>query len=348
MKRSQKALSAIVVLVVLLPICLLFGVANGAVAISNADVVNTLLINLGFSLDVTSNSFAQNQLIIESIRTPRVLLACFIGAALAVSGALMQGLFRNPLADPAIIGVSSGAAVGAALAILFETAWPTGYTHWATAFAAFLGGLAATWLVFKIGTSQYGTSVATMLLAGIAINAFAMAGIGLINYMADDNQLRSIIFWQMGSLGAASWVNVGTMAVAVIAIALVLPRYANTLNALLLGDSEARHLGIDIDKAKKKLVVVTAILVGVAVAFAGMIGFVGLVVPHLIRLVIGPDHRFLLPASALLGATLMVLADLCARVIITPAELPIGIVTALIGAPFFMSLLLQKRQTISG
>ncbi|WP_163835799.1 FecCD family ABC transporter permease [Spartinivicinus ruber] len=348
MKRSQKALSVIVVLAVALPVFLLLGIAYGAVPISMADVVNTALNNLGFSLASTSDAFSQNQLIIESIRTPRVLLASLIGAALAVSGALMQGLFRNPLADPAIIGVSSGAAVGAALAILFESIWPAGYAHWATTIAAFLGGLAATWLVFKIGTSPYGTSVATMLLAGIAINAFAMAGIGLINYLADDNQLRSIIFWQMGSLGAASWLNVWSMAVVVAAVALVLPRYANTLNALLLGDSEARHLGVNVDKAKKWLIIVTAVLVGVAVAFAGMIGFVGLVVPHLIRLVIGPDHRFLLPASALLGATLMVLADLCARIVISPAELPIGIVTALIGAPFFMFLLLQKRQTISG
>ncbi|WP_257263493.1 iron ABC transporter permease [Endozoicomonas sp. ONNA2] len=342
MSRNHQGALLLTALAILLPVVVVVSIGVGAVPVSAGDIL-TILFGLS---DSTINS--QSALIIESIRLPRTLLGLIVGGSLAVAGASMQGLFRNPLADPSIIGVSSGAALGAGMAIvlgglLFAGA-PSLIQSYSVSFLAFAGGVLSAWLVYQVGTTNNGTSVATMLLAGVAINALAGAGMGMLNYVADDTMLRSLTFWQMGSLGGATRDLVMICATVLIPVVLILGRYGLVLNALLLGESEARHLGINVQKVKLTLISLTALAVGVAVSVSGFIGFVGLVVPYLIRLAVGPDHRILLPASALLGGILLLVADMISRTIVAPAELPVGIVTALMGAPFFLSLLWQQRK----
>ncbi|GGB21401.1 FecCD family ABC transporter permease [Agarivorans gilvus] len=293
---------------------------------------------------------AHYQLVVTGIRLPRTLLCIAVGAILAICGAVMQGLFRNPLADPGIIGVSSGSAAGAAIAIvllsLLNLQLPELINTLAVPLFAFTGGFITTILVYRLGTSATGTSVVMMLLAGIAIGALSGAGVSLLTYLADEQMLRDLSLWQMGSLAGASWANI-VLSFATLAILIVVfMAKAQALNALLLGEAEAGHLGIDVQRLKRQLIFFTALGVGIAVSVSGLIGFVGLVVPHLIRMSLGPNHQRLIPYSALLGAALLLLADLVSRIIISPAELPVGIVTALVGAPFFIFLLLQQRQRI--
>jgi len=242
--------------------------------------------------------------------------------------------------------VSSGAALGAALAIVFGAALgglDPRLAPYLLSFCAFAGGLLVTALVYRLGRQEGRTRVATMLLAGLALTALAGALIGLLSYLADDAALRSLTFWNLGSLNGASHARLWPLLAVLLGLLLWLPRRAAALNALLLGESEARHLGFEVERLKRELVFCTALGVGSAVAAAGMIGFVGLLVPHLMRLLVGPDHRRLLPAAALGGAILLLLADLCARLLLAPAELPIGIVTALLGAPCFLLLLVRGR-----
>jgi iron complex transport system permease protein len=330
-------------LVGLLLFMVLASVGIGAVAIAPGDVVRILAQRVGVDVVVD----ARQASVLLAIRLPRVLLGILIGAGLATAGVLMQGLFRNPLADPGLIGVSSGAALAAVGVIVLGATLLEGVTQLLGIFtlplAAFCGGLAATLLVYRLGTSSGQTLVATLLLAGIALNALAGAGTGLLTFVATDEQLRSITFWSLGSLGGATWRAVGALAPFVLVVLVVAPRYAQALNVVLLGETEARHLGINVERVKQVIVVLSALAVGAAVAVAGIIGFIGLVVPHLLRLLLGPDHRSLLPGSALLGAALLLAADLIARTLVAPAELPIGVVTALIGAPFFLWLLLRDR-----
>ncbi len=332
----------------LLVIIMLLATVSGPMSIDLSATLAILLERIG--LPPIWEYSSQQQVIIESIRLPRMLLGVLVGASLAISGAALQGLFRNPLADPSIIGVSAGAALGAALAIVLGATVLSAFTevmqHYSVPALAFAGGFVATQLVYRIGTTAQGTSVATMLLAGIAISALSGAGLGLMNYIADDAMLRNLTFWQMGSLSGASWTTVGLTAACLIPQMLLLMRERKALNALLLGEAEAMHLGIEVNRLKARLILWTALGVGVCVAASGMIGFVGLVVPHLIRLAIGPDHRYLLPASCMLGACLLLLADLIARTLVAPAEMPIGIVTALLGAPFFIGLLIRQRQRL--
>jgi len=291
---------------------------------------------------------SQIQSIIMEIRLPRLILALLVGAVLAILGAVMQGLFRNPLADPSLIGVSGGASVGASIVIV--TAGGAMLSPLAglsmVALGAFIGGVITTLLVYRVATSSLGTSVTTMLLAGIAIGAIAGAFNSLLSYFSDNQMLRQISVWQMGNLGGANWQKASLMAAVSLIIFSLLPSHAKSLNAFLLGESEARHLGIDVQRIKRQLIFLTALGVGVSVALAGLIGFVGLVIPHMVRLLIGPDHRALLPASALAGASLLLIADSLARVVVLPAELPTGILTALLGAPFFVVLLLKQRGEI--
>ena len=292
---------------------------------------------------------SQTHTILIDIRLPRILLAIAVGAVLASTGAVMQGLFRNPLADPSLIGVSSGASVGASLMIVtaggfIKSGALLGLSL--VAVGAFVGGFAATLLVYRLATSGIGTSVTTMLLAGIAIGALAGALNSLLSYFSDNDMLRQISLWQMGNLSGASWTKVIVMGAVALLLMGLFPRESKALNALLLGESEARHLGIDVQRVKRRLIVLTALGVGVSVALAGLVGFVGLIMPHIVRLAIGPDHRWLVPASALAGATLLVIADSLARIVVIPAELPTGILTALLGAPFFVALLLQQRRDV--
>ncbi|WP_102108374.1 FecCD family ABC transporter permease [Oceaniglobus roseus] len=291
------------------------------------------------------------RVVLYDIRLPRLAMGLLVGAALAVSGAVMQGLFRNPLADPGLVGVGAGAGLGAILAIVLGAAlpgWLLGLTgNQLTPFAAFLGGWASTLLLYRVSTRQGRTSVATMLLAGIALGALAGAVSGILVYVADDRQLRDLTFWGLGSLAGASWIKVlaaGPLILLALGAAFALGR---GLNGLALGEATAAHIGIDVQRMKSVAILAVAAATGAAVAVSGGIGFIGIVVPHLLRLASGPDHRTLLPNAALLGATLLILADVIARVAIAPAELPIGIVTAILGAPVFLWILLKRRGLVA-
>ena len=294
----------------------------------------------------TDSSTPQNNLVIDHVRLPRAILALLVGALLGICGAATQGLFRNPLADPSLIGVTAGASVGSAVVIFFslELLSFSGFSGIGlVSIGAFIGGSIAVILVYKLATNRNGTSVATMLLAGIAITAIAGGITSLTEFFADNEALRRISLWRMGGLDGA---NTQRLTIGLISLGLVmflLPRYSTALNALLLGESEARHLGIAVQKTKVRIVLLVAMGVAVSVSLAGSIAFVGLVIPHIIRLLIGPDHRWLLPMSALGGAILLLLADTVARTVFAPIELPVGLVTALLGAPFFISLLRQRH-----
>lgn len=343
----KKVLSPPTLITFLIGACLLavwMSLALGPVTLPPGDTLRAGLHLLG--LPVAEDGLQQAELILGQIRLPRTLLGLAVGAVLALSGVAMQGLFRNPLADPGLVGVSSGAALGAAVAIV-SSAWLGGLPEWLAPYllsiAAFGGGLIVTGIVYRLGQRDGQTSVGVMLLAGVAMTALAGSIIGLFSYLADDATLRTLTFWNLGTLNGASYARVWPLLVVCLLVVLWLPRRAKALNALLLGESEARHLGIEVERLKGELVLCIALGVGAAVAAAGLIGFVGLIVPHLIRLVVGPDHRVLLPASALAGASLLLLADVFARLVLAPSELPIGIVTAFIGAPFFLFLLVRGR-----
>lgn len=282
--------------------------------------------------------------IVTGIRLPRIFLAALVGANLALGGSVMQGLFRNPLADPGLIGISAGAAV-AAVAVIVLGAQILGGPA-AVPIAAFLGGLAATALVFSIGTRSGVTAVTVMLLAGIGINALAQAVTGYLIFHSNDFQLRDFTFWTLGSLAGARW-DVLQVAGPVLLVPLIfLPVLARGLNAIVMGEREALYLGVEVQRLKMAAIILTALGVGVATSMAGIVGFVGIVVPHVIRMIGGADHRFLLPASVFVGASFLILADIASRVLVTPAELPIGVVTAAVGAPFFLWLVIRSRARV--
>lgn len=345
LRRPLAARLAIAALAVLLGASVLVAARVGSVPLSTTKILGVVLDRLAgtspWSFDDREAS------LVWAIRLPRVVLAALVGAALGSGGAAMQGLFRNPLADPALIGVSSGASLGAVVAIALG---PTLFGRpaaslgiWFLPIMAFAGGLAATWVCLQVGRVEGRTRTALMLLAGIAVNALAGAGIGLAMHVVSDAQLRSLTFWILGSLGGATWPALALAAPLLLASVIGLLGAARPLNALLLGEREAHHLGVPVDRVRARVVVLTALGVGASVAITGMIGFVGLVVPHLVRALLGPDHRRLLPGSALAGASLLVLADLCARTVVTPSELPVGVVTAMIGAPLFLWQLATER-----
>jgi iron complex transport system permease protein len=323
--------TALVALVAMLVASALWSLSHGAIDIPASQVAGAIV----RWLEGAAASGDDN--VVLMLRLPRLLLAMLVGSTLASGGAAMQGLFRNPLADPGLIGVSAGAALGAVAAIVLGGS----NGSWLVAALAFAGGLTATSLVYVLGRRRAG--VANLLLAGVAINAIAMAGVGLLTFMASENQLRDLTFWSLGSLGGASWTRVATVAPWVVLPLLCLPKAARALNALLLGEGEATLLGFRPQRLQPLLVGLVALAVGASVAFSGVIGFVGLVVPHLLRMLFGPDHRFLLPASAVGGAFLLVVADALARTVVAPGELPIGVLTALVGGPFFLWLLLRRR-----
>ena len=318
--------------------------ALGPVSLPLMDTLRAGLRLLG--APVSGDDLQQAELILGQIRVPRTLLGLAVGAVLALCGVAMQGLFRNPLADPGLVGVSSGAALGAAFAIVMGASLgglPEGFAPYVLSVFAFAGGLAVTGIVYRLGSRDGQTNVGIMLLAGVAMTALAGSIIGLFSYLADDAALRTLTFWNLGTLNGASYARLWPLLLVCVLVILWLPRRASALNALLLGESEARHLGIEVERLKRELVLCIALGVGAAVAAAGLIGFVGLIVPHLVRLLVGPDHRVLLPASALAGASLLLFADVFARLVLAPAELPIGIVTAFIGAPVFLFMLVRGR-----
>lgn len=337
-QRQRRSRLLLASFAIALPLCILLGLANGAVSLDTRQIFS------GLSNTLTGNAQDQAALIVGQIRLPRVLLAALMGAILGMSGAAMQGLFRNPLADPSLIGVTAGASLGAALVIVLGGGLLQGYTALtAVSIGAFAGGAIAVVFVYRLATSSNGTSVATMLLAGIAITALAGALGSLLEFYADNDMLRRISLWKMGGMDGANYPRLILATAVGAALLLALPRYASALNALLLGESEARHLGVNVDSAKIALIIWVAVGVGTSVALVGTIAFVGLVVPHIVRMLVGPDHKVLLPASALAGAILLVVADTLSRIVMAPTELPVGIITAIVGVPFFISLLRQRH-----
>jgi iron complex transport system permease protein len=327
------------VLTLVLTVAVALGAGIGPVIVPPDAMLAILLRKIGIVIDVPVS--VQQEAIFWTIRLPRVALGVLAGAALAVSGALLQGVFRNPLADPGLIGVSSGAALGAVAIIVLGI---SSIGLMTLPLAAFLTGTATTFFVYRLAQRHGRTDVATLLLVGLALNAMAGAATGLLTYLADDAQLRSIVFWTMGGLGGALWETV-LIATPWIAVSLALaPRLGRALNLFALGETEARHLGIEVEQVKRAAILLSALATGTAVALVGPIGFIGLIVPHIVRLIAGPDHRLLLPACALGGASLLVLADLVARTMAAPAEVPVGLITACAGGPFFLALILRARR----
>ncbi|MBC2595758.1 iron ABC transporter permease [Ruficoccus amylovorans] len=340
------------VLLVLIGLCTLaislVSLNTGTVELTTSETTSVLAYRLGLSSEKPG---ILADTVVWDLRLPRIVLALAVGAGISLAGAAMQGLFRNPLADPGIIGVSSGAATGGVIAILFgglfAASWP-GFTQYALPICAMAGGVGTTFLIYRLSNIGGRTHIATMLLTGIAVNAISGALIGfVVTRFADDTQIRTITFWTLGSLAGANWHSALLVSGLTLLGAIWVLSQWRSLNAFLLGEAEAFQLGISVQRVKSGLIFVTAAMVGITVAACGIIGFVGLVVPHMIRLSLGPDHRWLLPGSVILGGAVMVLADLGARTLVAPAELQIGILTALIGGPFFLGLLLSAKRKLS-
>ncbi|MEV5565440.1 FecCD family ABC transporter permease [[Kitasatospora] papulosa] len=314
----------------------------GAYDIPLGDVLSSLQHRVGLggqALDRVAESVLWN------VRLPRVTLALLVGSSLGCAGALMQGVFGNPLAEPGVIGISSGAAVGAVASIALGL---TFFGNWTITVCAFASGLATVLLVYVLSRSGGRTEVVTLILTGIAVNAFAGALIGLFIFFADNAQITQITFWQLGSLSQATWPKVLAVLPCAALGLLVAPFHARKLDLLALGERPARHLGVDVERLRIVLVLVVALLTAAAVAVAGIISFVGLLVPHLLRMANGPGHRFLVPGSAVGGALVLVAGDLAARTVADPAELPLGVLTALFGSPFFFWLLRRTRRRQGG
>ncbi|WP_246274259.1 FecCD family ABC transporter permease [Hyphomicrobium sulfonivorans] len=328
---------------VLLAVAIVASLSLGPTGITLSSLPRVLSAAISGTTDAT---IAREQLVLLDIRLPRTLLGIFVGASLAIAGAIMQGLFRNPLADPGLVGVSSGAALFAVATIVLGNGIaapilaPLGI--YALPVAAFFGGMVTTLILVTIAGRHGQLMIGTLLLAGIALGALSGALTGLLAYASDDRQLRDLTFWSMGSLGGANWPKILAILPFGILIALLTPLLIRGLNGFLLGEAEAFHLGINVERTKRIAIVATAASVGAAVAMAGVIGFIGIVVPHIIRLLAGPDHRVVLPGSALFGAALLLFADIIARLIVRPAELPIGIVMAAIGTPVFLHLVMKR------
>lgn len=331
--------------------------ASAAGPLSHGSILLMLSISLGLMmlisasigavqipmLDILTGSLEElEQSVLLNIRVPRVLLAAVVGASLGVSGAAMQGLFRNPLADPTLIGITGGAAVSVAAVIVFAGQLASFFGLYSLGLAAFLGGTVTSFIILRLSRISGVFSVTHMLLAGIAINALTFSGTGLLSFLSTDQQLREISFWSMGSLGGAMWEPVIVTATLILPCIIILTRKAKDLNVLLLGEENAIYIGVDIHRLKRTIVITAALCVGGAVAVSGIIGFVGLVVPHLIRLMFGADNKLLIPGSALFGATLLLLADTLARTLVAPTEIPVGIITSIVGGPFFLWLLIRQ------
>ncbi len=345
MKRRPPARTVVGGGMLLLLAALLVGAGSGAYAISPAQ-----LWGVAVSVAQGSSNPSPEHLVFVNIRLPRLVLGLAAGFGLGVAGTLMQGLFRNPLADPGLIGISSGAALAAGFTIVMG-AWlfpslPRTLGSWTLVMMAFGGGFLVTLLIYALSRSEGGTRMALMLLAGIAINALAGAGLGFLSVMATDEQLRSLQFWLLGSLGGARWSAVALVGAIVFIACLAALTLAAPLNAIALGEPQAALLGVDVERIKRRAIVVTACMVGAVTATTGIIGFIGLIAPHWVRMVAGPDHRVVLPASGLLGAALVLVADAVARTAMAPAELPLGVLTALIGVPMFLLMLRHFRNRV--
>lgn len=342
-RLSRPATLALGIALVLMAVVI--GSGSGAYAIAPQQLLSILW-------DAVRGAPAEgaDHLVFFNIRLPRLLMGVAAGAGLGLAGAMMQGLFRNPLADPGLIGVSSGAALAAAITIVLGGMYfpwlPRTLGSWSLVAMAFGGGLLVTMVIYVLGQAQGTTRIGLMLLAGIAINALAGAGLGFLSFISTDEQLRNLQMWLLGSLGASSWSAVALVGSAVALSLMAGLALARPLNAIALGEAQANLLGVAVERTKRRTVLVAALAVGAVTATTGIIGFIGLVAPHWVRLIAGPDHRIVLPGSALLGAALVVVADAVARTIVKPAELPLGVLTAFIGVPLFLAMLRQFRNKV--
>ncbi|MGO1769868.1 MAG: FecCD family ABC transporter permease [Microbacterium sp.] len=324
-----------------LGVAVVLAIGIGPIEIAPAPVVRVVLHEV---FGVGEPGDALETTVVMNLRMPRVLFGALAGAALAVSGAALQGLFHNPLADPGIIGVSGGASAGAVAAIVLLPPLGATFFGWLVPASAFAGGALATTLIYVLARPRAGSGTARLLLVGVAIGAGFAAVTGFLTYVADDDDLQSIVFWQMGSLGSIDWVKLALVAPPILVGVGVLVTMHRSLDLLALGERDARHLGLDVVRTRALVIALAALVTGAAVAFAGTIGFIGLVVPHIVRMAFGPAHRAVVPMSAIVGALLIVVADTAARSIAPPSEVPIGLFTAALGAPFFLWLVLRSRE----
>ena len=341
--RPTKVVALFVGLAVALVVLAVVSAGSGQLRIPPSEVLGSVLERLGIGSGGVTHPNGDAAL--WSIRFPRVVMAVLVGAALASAGALMQGVFGNPLADPGVVGVSSGAALAACTVIVFGFSF---LGSWTVAAFAFAGGLLTTLLVYFVSRSGGRTEVVTLVLTGVAVNAMCGAGIAFLTFLGDQQAREQIVFWQLGSLNGTRWQYVAVVAPLVVVGTAGVMVLARRLDLLSLGERSARHLGVDVERLRIVSVVLVALLTAAAVAFCGIIAFVGLVVPHLVRMIVGPGHRVLLPASALGGAVLLLAADLVARTAVAYADLPIGMLTALVGGPFFFWLIRKTRRSAGG
>jgi len=325
--------------VLLVAVVLAFGI--GPIEIAPPRVIRVVLHEI---FGVGDPGDALETTVVMNLRMPRVLFGALAGAALAVSGAALQGLFHNPLADPGIIGVSGGASAGAVAAIVLLPPISAAAYGWLVPASAFAGGALATILIYLLARPGVASGTARLLLVGVAIGAGFAALTGFLTYVADDDDLQSIVFWQMGSLGSIDWMKLGLVTPPIIVGLVVLTVKHRALDLLALGERDARHLGLDVVRTRAIVIATAALLTGAAVSFAGTIGFIGLVVPHIVRMMFGPAHRAVVPTSAIVGALLIVVADTAARTIAPPSEVPIGLFTAALGAPFFLWLVMRSKE----
>ncbi|MCC6691720.1 MAG: iron ABC transporter permease [Bacteroidia bacterium] len=340
-KLTNSYRSVFYILLAILVLLMLFCIRFGAVQITTNEIFSSLqklLLN-------NADNGSLNERIFLAIRLPRAILCVFVGAGLAVGGVLMQALFRNPIVEPGLIGTSSGAAFGAALYFVLGALFQFNAGEWTLPIAACAGGILSTYLVFILAQSKHTgkSSVISLLLTGIAINALFLSGVGFLSYIARDPQARSITFWNLGTLSGANWHSVIIVGISTVVCFTIALRYAKQLNALMLGEDEAQLLGINIKHLKTRVLLINVIMVAIATAFVGVISFVGLIVPHILRIIKGSDNRFLIINGALMGGIVLSAADLTARLIVSPAELPIGIVTSVVGVPVFIFLLRNKN-----
>jgi iron complex transport system permease protein len=312
----------------------------GAIDLSISDIAHALT-----SLIPEHPEPTLDQRIFLELRLPRAIMCLFVGASLGVGGTLMQALFRNPIVEPGLVGTSSGAAFGSALFFVLGGVLHLSASIWTLPIAACIGGVISTYLVFLLAKSREDgrASIVMLLLTGLAVNALFMSAIGFLSYIARDPQARSITFWSLGTLSGANWKAVTIVSITTTAGTLLAMRFAKQLNALMIGEEEATYLGVNVNRLKWIILSINVVIVAVATAFTGVISFVGLIVPHILRMLGGADNRYLIVGSALMGATLLSLADLVARLSLRPAELPIGIVTSAVGVPVFLSLLRRRR-----
>lgn len=344
MRRGARGAVLSIVLAALVVGGVMLSAVVGQLAIAPTEVIGSIVRGLGIP-----NDWAPVERVTESalwaVRFPRIAMALAVGAALAVAGAVMQAIFGNPLAEPGVVGVSSGSALGASIAIVLGV---TSLGSGTIAVFAFLGGLGATLLVYAVARANGRTEVVTLLLTGIAVNAFAGAGLAFLLFVADSGGREQIVFWQLGSLNGSRWAETGIVAFVAVVGSVVAVLLGRRYDILALGERNARHLGVNVEGLRIGSIVLVALLTGAAVAFCGIIAFVGLVVPHAVRMLLGPSHRQLIVASAFGGGALLLFADLLARSVVVGADLPIGLLTSLIGGPFFFVLLYRQRRRSGG